>query len=107
MNISVCSAEYKVVVLMTRMDVLVPSVHKLHYPPSYHPERPERVEIAIRGMREEGLEFNLVDPGMRDAEILTSVHERAYIEYIKGRGKGYIDMDTYFSEGSFEAALAA
>jgi len=89
------------------MDALVPSVHKMHYPPSYHPERPERIEIAIKGMKEEGLEPNIVDPGMRDAEILTIVHERAYIEYIRGRGKGYIDADTYSTEGTFEAALAA
>ena len=92
------------------LELLVPSKHELHSPPSYHPERPERIEIAIKGLEEAGFEVKVVHPEIRGPEIIKKVHEGAYVEHLRricGERPGFIDADTYVTRHSFEVALEA
>lgn len=95
---------------MPELSLIVPSRHALHSPPDYHPERPERIEIAIRGLREAGFDLDLRYPELRGTDILTKVHEGAYVDYLRmecSKGPSYLDADTYITEHSFESALEA
>ncbi|MCS7103357.1 MAG: histone deacetylase family protein, partial [Candidatus Korarchaeum sp.] len=95
---------------MPELSLIVPSKHKLHSPPAYHPERPERIEIAISGLRESGFDLNVRHPDLRGADILTKVHEGAYVDHIRSeciKGPNYLDPDTYITEHSFDVALEA
>ena len=42
----------------------------------------------------------------RDA-VIAAVHDQEYINTAAGLGSGYLDPDTYMSEGTYEAALHA
>ncbi|MEM4478073.1 MAG: histone deacetylase family protein [Candidatus Korarchaeum sp.] len=95
---------------MPELSLIVPSKHELHAPPLYHPERPERIDIAIGGLREAGFDLSVMHPELRGPDILTKVHEGAYVDHIKRaceRGQVYLDPDTYVTEHSFEVALEA
>ncbi|MGH9265184.1 MAG: histone deacetylase family protein [Acidimicrobiales bacterium] len=77
-----------------------------------HPERPERVEAAVQGIREAGLGDDVVWVEPREATVdeLALVHERGYVEALQGfceRGGGSLDIDTGAVPGSWTAALVA
>ncbi len=77
-----------------------------------HPERPERVEAAVAGIREAGLGDSVVWVEPREATVdeLSVVHERGFVEAMRdfcGRGGGRIDMDTAAVPESWTAALVA
>ena len=77
-----------------------------------HPERPERVEAAVQGIRDAGLGEDLVWVEPREATVdeLALVHERGYVEAIRRfceRGGGMLDIDTSAVPGSWTAALVA
>ncbi|MDP1805483.1 MAG: hypothetical protein Q8K72_09985, partial [Acidimicrobiales bacterium] len=50
-----------------------------------HPERPERVEAAIQGIRVAGLGEDVVwvEPREATADELAWVHERGYVEVLR------------------------
>ena len=77
-----------------------------------HPERPERVEAAVRGIRDAGLGEDVVWVEPREATVdeLALVHERGYVEAIRrfcAKGGGSLDIDTGAGPGSWTAALVA
>jgi acetoin utilization deacetylase AcuC-like enzyme len=77
-----------------------------------HPERPERVEAAVRGIRDAGLGEDLVWVEPREATLdeLALVHERGYVEAIRRfceKGGGMLDIDTSAVPESWTAALVA
>jgi acetoin utilization deacetylase AcuC-like enzyme len=77
-----------------------------------HPERPERVEAAVRGIRDGGLGDEVVSVEPREATVdeLALVHDRGYIEALRRfceRGGGALDIDTSAVPASWRAALAA
>ena len=83
-----------------------------HRAPSGHPERPARAEAV----RDALLAAGIVERGRRVAtraasdEELARVHGGAYLDDLAKRipGKtGWLDADTYFSPGTWEAARAA
>lgn len=83
-----------------------------HRAPRSHPERPERL-IAVRdGLRRAGLAERGQRLPTRQAgeDELGLIHTPAYvaelIERVPGQA-GTLDADTYFSPGSWEAALSA
>lgn len=94
---------------LPRVGLLYSGIERLHSPFDDHPERPERIEILLRGLRGEGLAYDLAEPARISAEELYRIHEREYVDYVKkiSRRRGLIDSDTYVTEHSFEAALAA
>lgn len=75
-----------------------------------HPERPERVEAVMRGIEASGLPIqHLQSPEISRSE-LALVHDASYLEMIETfceLGGGALDMDTFASPESWEAALTA
>lgn len=95
-----------------------------HITPKNHPEKPQRVEMAIKVL--EALHWlereGLVQMAPRAASVdeLATVHDRAYIQRVEtaarhvaekmaegGRETRYFAPDTYISACSYEAAIRA
>jgi len=77
-----------------------------------HPERKERVLVAIAGLKDAGLgDATLrLEPRRAAAEELERIHTKAYLlalEEFCAAGGGSLDSDTVVSEGSWDAALLA
>jgi acetoin utilization deacetylase AcuC-like enzyme len=77
-----------------------------------HPERPERVEAAVQGIREAGLGDDVVwvEPREATVEELALVHERGYVAALRRfceKGGGMLDIDTSAVPASWKAALVA
>ncbi|MFZ0012530.1 MAG: histone deacetylase [Acidimicrobiia bacterium] len=94
------------------MDVVVASHPSalLHDTGHRHPERPARVEAVARGIDDAGLPIHrVVSPAIEVGE-LARVHDHDYIEMIEAvcrQGGGALDMDTFVSPASWEAALTS
>jgi acetoin utilization deacetylase AcuC-like enzyme len=73
-----------------------------------HPERPERVAAVLGGIRASGLEVvEFEAPRIEKSELMV-VHDPSYVESIETfcrSGGGALDIDTYTTERSWEAAL--
>ena len=76
-----------------------------------HPERPERLEAVLRGVRSAvGIELIEKLPEVADPELLYLVHRPDYVRTIKEMseaGGGRLDADTSASASSWEAATLA
>lgn len=77
-----------------------------------HPERPERLQAVLDGVRLAGIADALVpvDPMAATRADLERVHPSAYLDRIEGicaAGGGRLDADTYASAGSWTAATLA
>ncbi|MGH8915019.1 MAG: histone deacetylase family protein [Acidimicrobiia bacterium] len=81
-----------------------------HDPGPTHPERPERLEAVLRGIRETGLELIEIESPEITRSELALVHDPAYVEMIEtfcAMGGGGLDMDTIASVDTWKAALTA
>ncbi|MEM1508503.1 MAG: histone deacetylase family protein [Thermofilaceae archaeon] len=81
-----------------------------HIPPFPHPERPQRMIIALEALEKAG--FSTLDRDFSPARVedLHRVHAPAYVESILGKinsGVSVLDGDTYLSRGTAKAALYA
>jgi acetoin utilization deacetylase AcuC-like enzyme len=95
-----------------KMDVVVANHPSslLHDTGPRHPERPARVEAVARGIEDAGLVIHGVVSPSIDVDELSRVHGRDYIEMIEAacrQGGGALDMDTFVSPASWEAALTS
>ena len=77
-----------------------------------HPERPERLQAVLDGVRLAGLTDAIVpiDPLAATRVDLERVHPMAYLDRIEGicaGGGGRLDADTFASAGSWTAATLA
>jgi acetoin utilization deacetylase AcuC-like enzyme len=77
-----------------------------------HPESPARLESIVAELSRAGLweRLTLVTPHPVDLELLSRVHDRAYINQVAAisrRGGGYLDSDTYLVTATYDAALLA
>jgi len=77
-----------------------------------HPERPERLQAVLDGVRLAGLTDAIVpiDPLAATRVDLERVHPMAYLDRIEGicaAGGGRLDADTFASAGSWTAATLA
>jgi acetoin utilization deacetylase AcuC-like enzyme len=74
-----------------------------------HPERPERLEAIMREL--EGIPaLERITPRPATPEQLLLIHTAAHVEHIRSlaaRGGGSVDLDTYVTPRSFEAARVA
>src|ERR1700677_2631319 len=80
-----------------------------HISPPSHPERPERLVAARRGLAAAKVEFTPVAFGSATDEDLARVHDPRFLEALaKLRGRSaYIDPDTFVSPESVEVARLA
>ena len=77
-----------------------------------HPERPERLPVALHALKESGLLDRTEVKAPRDATIeeIELVHTPTYIDLVRrvsDSGGGNLDMDTALSGASYSAALRA
>jgi acetoin utilization deacetylase AcuC-like enzyme len=94
---------------MQKVGFVYSDVMLLHEPPSWHPERKERLICIIEGLKRSELWDRLqriksVKAGLDEIAL---VHTLRYIETIRTFGEGCLDADTYTSRDSMEAALYA
>jgi acetoin utilization deacetylase AcuC-like enzyme len=84
-----------------------------HRAPREHPERPERLIAIERALTAAGLPQRCVPVAAREATRaeLELAHAPAYLDTLErtvGRGgSGWLDPDTFFSDGTWTAALLA
>ncbi|MCD6510063.1 MAG: histone deacetylase [Thermoprotei archaeon] len=97
---------------MTRIGVIYSNTYSLHRPPGEHPEHPRRLEIIYEALRRSPL-WSLVyplEPYVATIEELSVVHDLRYIESLRdlcAKGGGWLDLDTYLCQESFEVARLA
>jgi acetoin utilization deacetylase AcuC-like enzyme len=83
-----------------------------HRSPSGHPERPARAEAVRDALNTAGIASRALHVATRPAtdEELVRVHAASYLDELEDAvpGKsGWLDADTYFSPGTWDAARAA
>lgn len=80
-----------------------------HETPRWHPECKERLISITNALNASPFRDKLISIKPRRADFgdIEMVHTHDYVEKIKNFGHGYIDPDTYISEGSLNAALFA
>jgi acetoin utilization deacetylase AcuC-like enzyme len=83
-----------------------------HAAPREHPERPERLRAIERALDESGLAERAIRVAARPATRaeLERVHAAYYLdelEEVVSRGAGWLDPDTFYSPGTWPAALLA
>ncbi len=77
-----------------------------------HPENSRRLEAIIAMLERAGLKkrLTLIEPRPATEAELTLVHDESYVARIKEvahQGGGWLDVDTFMSPGSYDAALFA
>lgn len=75
-----------------------------------HPERPARVEAVLAGIQESDLAVETIESPPIDVSELALVHDTSYIEAIRvicENGGGALDMDTFASRETWDAATTA
>ncbi|NTV77331.1 MAG: histone deacetylase [Methanothrix sp.] len=75
-----------------------------------HPEKKERLAAILEKIKSEELDCDLITPEPASVEQIAAIHGRRYIDQVKAicqHGGGYLDMDTFLSPRSYEAALTA
>lgn len=78
-----------------------------HKMPAFHPESVDRLKAIVRAIKDRGdLEGKIVwiKPRRATKEEITLVHDKDYYNYIINCKPGYLDSDTYLSEGTIESA---
>jgi acetoin utilization deacetylase AcuC-like enzyme len=87
-----------------------------HVPPSAHPESPARLVAIIEALDAAGLRARMTPSLVRPATRgeLERVHDAAYLDELEqvvghgsSDGSGWLDGDTFFSRGTWQAALLA
>lgn len=79
-----------------------------HRGPPGHPERQERLDAALDGVGESGLEVVPLVADAAERGDLLAVHDEGFLDDLRafcGAGGGWIDADTYAVAGSWQAAL--
>ncbi|HOT07339.1 MAG: Histone deacetylase domain protein [Methanosaeta sp. PtaB.Bin039] len=89
----------------------------LIYHPAYllhetreHPERKERLIVALQRIEASGLDPERVTPEPASQMQVEAVHSRRYIQQVMDiceQGGGHLDVDTVLSRDSFRAAVLA
>jgi len=72
-----------------------------------HPESPERLEVTIERLRNEGLWEDVVTPGPATLEDCMRIHTEEYLNLLKNFGEGPLDPDTYSRPETWDIALLA
>jgi len=83
-----------------------------HQPPLDHPERPNRLIIALEALKSMNLlqQLLMVEPLKAVEEEVTIVHNLEYVRMVRDFsriGGGLLDSDTYIVEDTYDVALLA
>jgi acetoin utilization deacetylase AcuC-like enzyme len=80
-----------------------------HEMPLHHPESSQRLQAIVRELRSSGVwdRVTRVLPAKSSLEAVAAVHSERYVHEMVNMAPGYLDPDTYVSEGTCEAALHA
>ena len=91
---------------MKKVGFVYDDVFLRHEPPSWHPERKDRLIRIIESLKTSGLWDSLIQirPRSSSFDEIALVHTREYIEAVRNFSGESFDPDTYVSEGSLEAA---
>ncbi|RLE84879.1 MAG: histone deacetylase family protein, partial [Thermoprotei archaeon] len=95
---------------MRGLITLYSAVFLEHKPPFPHPERPERLKVALSSLRRHELLGEVVEPKPAEEEDLYRVHDPEYVVEVRDlveSGVSMLDNDTYVSRGTMRAALTA
>ncbi|HXX57162.1 MAG TPA: histone deacetylase [Thermodesulfovibrionales bacterium] len=94
---------------MDRVGFVYDDILLKHEPPPWHPEKKDRLIRILRALKASNLWDRIVPIKPRKASYddLALVHTPGYIEKMKTFTGECLDMDTFVSEGSLEAALYA
>jgi acetoin utilization deacetylase AcuC-like enzyme len=100
------------VVPMAEVVVYFDPLYEEHKTGYDHPERPERLPVAMKALSDSGLLDHIEVVSPRDATVgeIELVHSAKYIEQVRKAseaGGGHLDMDTAVSEATYQAALKA
>lgn len=83
----------------------------IHRAPGYHPERPERLAAAKRGLDAVSCDKVVLAERVADRAELLTVHSEEFVERMLGEdaegGATFLDPDTYMVAGSLLAAQLA
>ena len=87
-------------------------IYLKHEAGAWHPERPERLQAIVEGLKESGLWGRLVhlEPEPAELEWVHTIHDPAYVRKVRelcGSGGGSLDPDTAVNRHSYEVALYA
>lgn len=95
--------------MMKRVGLVYDDVFLKHETPEFHVESKARLTAIIRALKKSAVWKDLIHIKPRKAEFsdIALVHTERYIRKIRNFGTGYLDPDTYLSEGTLEAALNA
>jgi len=81
-----------------------------HVAPGFHPERPERLAAARKGVLDAAPDATMLalrEPTLDELQRVHAPHHIERLEQSLKRGQGFIDGDTFFSAGSRAAAWGA
>ena len=84
-----------------------------HVAPREHPERPERLRAISAALASQGLAARCIPVAARPAprDELLGAHAREYLDALEATtangGSGWLDPDTFYSPGTWTAALLA
>ncbi len=94
---------------MNKVGLVYDDIFLKHMPPSWHPERKERLICIIEALKTTGLWDSLIQirPRRASYDEIALVHAPGYIERIINFSGESLDPDTYVSVDSLEAALNA
>ncbi len=96
---------------MKKIVIIYDDAFLRHTPPKFHCENPARVKAIMECLRSFVPSNLIIKPRYADIEDLCMVHSREYVDlmmrFFEHGGLSYIDGDTYISDGTRDAALAA
>jgi len=95
--------------IMNKVGFFYDEIFLNHEPPGFHTENKERLISIINGLKNTGTWEKLLHMNPREAAFtyISLVHAERYIEKVRNHGTGYLDSDTFISDGSLSAACHA
>ena len=81
-----------------------------HVNPSWHPERPARLDAVLSALQDRFGPLSLMPPAPAKRATLEPIHDSRYLDFLEqfcAAGGGALDADTSANQFSYAAALAA
>ncbi|MBI4213945.1 MAG: histone deacetylase [Chloroflexi bacterium] len=92
------------------MTAIYTDPHCLEHSSPGHPERPERLVAAVEAVRDAGLDLSWPEVRPADTRTMELTHSRQHVSQVENlarAGGGWIDLDTFVTGASYEAAAYA